>query len=161
MKILDQELDPRKVMISTIGSLLGIGVVAFLSVEYDAPILVASFGATAVLIYGIPASPLARPRNVFFGHLISATIGVICSMVLGCTWYSMALAVSISIMAMTLTGTLHPPGGATALVGVMTSATPSFIIAPILIGVTAMMIVAFAMNRLSSYLEKDKIAESS
>lgn len=154
MRYIDKEgCDPRKLLVAAVGSLIGIGGLAFLSVEQGVPLLAASFGATAVLIYSIPKSPLARPRNVFFGHLISAVIGVACSVLLGSTWYAMAIAVTFAIVAMNITGTLHPPGGATALICVLYSASWSFIIAPVMIGVAFMMIVAYGVNKADAYLD--------
>ena len=156
----DQNIEPAKLLVTTIGTMLGIGILSFLSMEYNAPVLVASFGATAVLIYGIPESPLARPKNVFFGHMISAFVGVACSMILGCSWYSMAIAVTIAIILMTITGTLHPPGGATALICVMYSASLSFILSPILVGViTMMMMIGSFVKRSYGCIDSKKKAE--
>lgn len=142
--------------IMVIGSMLGIGIVTFLSSEFGMPILIASFGATAVLIYGAPKSPFAKPRNVFFGHLISAIIGVSCFAVMGCEWYSMTVAVTAAIAAMTVTGTVHPPGGATALVCVESMASPTFVLFPVMIGVSLLLVVALIMNKvLEIWIEKD------
>ncbi|OSM00220.1 putative HPP family protein [Magnetofaba australis IT-1] len=85
-------------------------------------LLIGSFGASAVLLYGVPDSPLAQPRNVLGGHLISGVVGVIVQQAIGGPlWLVAALAVSVAIMAMILTRTTHPPGGATALIAVMGS----------------------------------------
>lgn len=87
---------------------------------WNLPLLIGSFGATAVLLYGAPQSPLAQPRNVIGGHVVSALIGVVTFQMLGaCGLLAPSLAVSTAIVAMRLTGTLHPPGGATALLAVI------------------------------------------
>ena len=109
---------------SFVGSLLGIGACAFLSAAYfeprDLPLLIGSFGASAVLVYGAIKSPLAQPRNLIGGHVISALVGVACYKLLGgAPWISAALGVSLAIVSMLLTKTLHPPGGATALIAVI------------------------------------------
>jgi CBS-domain-containing membrane protein len=109
---------------SWIGSVIGIGVCAFLSATYfeprDLSLLIGSFGASAVLVYGAIKSPLAQPRNLIGGHIISALIGVACVKLFGGTvWLAAALAVSLAIVAMLATKTLHPPGGATALIAVI------------------------------------------
>lgn len=148
-------MDSRKLTIMAIGCMIGIGAVTFLSKEYDAPILIASFGATAVLVYGVPESPLARPKNVFFGHLLSAVTGVVCFALMGCEWYSMTIAVTVSIALMTVTGTLHPPGGATALVCVDSMASPEFILFPVMAGVIVLMAVAFLMGIVSKRFVTD------
>jgi CBS-domain-containing membrane protein len=107
-----------------IGSAIGIGVCAFLSATYfeprDLSLLIGSFGASAVLVYGAIKSPLAQPRNLIGGHIISALVGVACVKLFGGTlWLAAALAVSLAIVAMLATKTLHPPGGATALIAVI------------------------------------------
>ncbi len=87
---------------------------------YDAHLLMASFGASAVLVFGVPASPLAQPRNVLGGHFVSALAGVTCQIVFGSIPVAaVCTAVSSAILLMTLTKTLHPPGGASALLAVV------------------------------------------
>ncbi len=83
-------------------------------------ILMASLGASAVLVFGAPASPLAQPRNVMGGHFVSAIAGVTCQIFLG-AWPIAAIctSVSLAIFLMTVTKTLHPPGGASALYAVI------------------------------------------
>jgi CBS-domain-containing membrane protein len=106
------------------GSAIGIGLCGFLSSRFlesrDLTLLIGSFGASAVLLYGAPKSPLAQPRNLVGGHIISGIIGVAfyswCGEPL---WLAAALAVSFAIVAMLATRTLHPPGGATALIAVI------------------------------------------
>jgi len=86
----------------------------------DLSLLIGSFGASAVLVYGAIKSPLAQPRNLIGGHVISGLVGVACWQVFGATlWVAAALAVSLAIVAMLATKTLHPPGGATALIAVI------------------------------------------
>src|SRR5512143_1958776 len=109
---------------SWVGSALGIGICGYLSSRYfeprDPSLLIGSFGASAVLVYGAIKSPLAQPRNLVGGHVISGLTGVFFYQMAGSTiWVAAALAVSFAIMAMQLTKTLHPPGGATALIAVI------------------------------------------
>ena len=109
---------------SWIGSFLGISVVAFINFniidDSDLMMIIGSFGASAVLIYAVVDSPLAQPRNLIGGHIISAFIGVTCYMLFSTQlWLAASLAVATSIAAMQTTRTLHPPGGATALIAVI------------------------------------------
>ena len=111
---------------SFIGGFLGIAALAlslqFILGDTDLMLLIGTFGATAVLVYGVPYSPLAQPYNVLVGHLVSATIGVSVFTLIGeANWLSAALAVSLAIAAMQLTRSVHPPGGATALIAVISS----------------------------------------
>jgi CBS-domain-containing membrane protein len=108
---------------SWLGAAIGIGLCAYLSAKYfeprDLTLLIGSFGASAVLVYGAIKSPLAQPRNLIGGHVISGLIGVLCYNVFGGTiWFAAAIAVSLAIATMLATKTLHPPGGATALIAV-------------------------------------------
>lgn len=108
---------------SGLGATIGIGLCALLSTHLfeprDSTLLIGSFGASAVLAYGVIRSPLAQPRNLVGGHVLSALVGVAMFQMMGSGWLPAALAVSISIVLMMLTDTVHPPGGATALIAVI------------------------------------------
>lgn len=109
---------------SWIGAFLGIAAVSYLNFnlleDSDFVMVIGSFGASAVLIYGVVNSPLAQPRNLVGGHILSAFIGVTCYTIFpNQLWLASAMAVSTAIAVMHLTKTLHPPGGATALIAVI------------------------------------------
>lgn len=109
---------------SWLGAAIGIGLCAWLSAQFfeprDLTLMIGSFGASAVLVYAAIKSPLAQPRNLIGGHVISAFVGVAAWQLLGGTiWLAAAAAVSLAIAAMLATGTVHPPGGATALIAVI------------------------------------------
>nr|MDA3787618.1 HPP family protein [Desulfobacula sp.] len=111
---------------SWVGAFLGIAPVAFLNYNLfngdDLVFIIGSFGASAVLIYGAVRSPLAQPRNLVGGHVISAIIGVIAyKLFYPFPWLASAVAVATAIAVMHATKTLHPPGGATALIAVIGS----------------------------------------
>jgi CBS-domain-containing membrane protein len=113
-----------EILWSWTGSAIGIGLCGYLSSLFfenrDLTLLIGSFGASAVLVYGTTKSPLAQPRNLVGGHILSGIIGVACCRWCGePVWVAAALAVSLSIVAMLVTRTLHPPGGATALIAVI------------------------------------------
>jgi CBS-domain-containing membrane protein len=118
--------------------------------------LVGSFGASSVLIYGVINSPLAQPRNLIGGHLISAVVGVTVNYLVGETWVAAALAVSIAIVLMQITKTLHPPGGATALIAIIGSDKIkalgySYVLSPVLTGVVILLFVALIFNNTTSH----------
>ena len=113
-----------EVVWSWLGSAVGIALCGYLSARYfepsDSTLLIGSFGASAVLVYGAVKSPLAQPRNLLGGHILSALVGVGCYQLFGPTvWIASALAVSFAIVVMLVTKTLHPPGGATSLIAVI------------------------------------------
>ncbi len=144
---------------SWIGSVIGIGICGYCSSQYfeprDLTLLIGSFGASAVLVYGAIKSPLAQPRNLIGGHIISGLVGVACYQLFGGTiWIAAALAVSIAIVAMLATKTLHPPGGATALIAVISGAKIHnlgylYAFVPAGAGAVILLIVALLVNNLS------------
>lgn len=140
---------PFDIFISGLGALLGIAAVAFLSLVHGLPMLVASFGASAILVYGVPDAPLSQPRNVFFGHAVSATVGVLTYSFFGLSWWSAALGVSLALVMMLVTKTTHPPGGATALVAILNQAHPIFILTPVAAGAVILVLVGIIVNNLS------------
>ncbi|MBJ6142186.1 HPP family protein [Hymenobacter sp. BT559] len=142
-----------------LGAFLGIGLVGLLSqyrlAPVDAPLLIGSFGASSVLIYGVINSPLAQPRNLVGGHVLSAFIGVtVHQLVPQPLWLAAALAVSLAIVGMQITKTLHPPGGATALIAIIGSPQLKalgywYVIAPVLAGAVLLLLVAVVVNKLA------------
>jgi CBS-domain-containing membrane protein len=114
----------REIVWSGVGSAIGIGLCGYLSYRFfeirDLTLLIGSFGASAVLVFGAAKSPFAQPRNLLGGHMISAIVGVACYRWCGePVWLAAALAASLSTAAMLVTKTVHPPGGATALIAVI------------------------------------------
>lgn len=109
----------------------------------------APFGATSVLIFGVPDSPLAQPRNVIGGNFLAATISMIVLQCLGSTPWSLGLAVSIAIAVMQFTGTMHPPSGAVALVVMMTKPGWTFLFTPALEGSVILVLCAVVFNNLA------------
>jgi CBS domain-containing membrane protein len=146
-----------------VGAFVGIGLIGFLQAHIinieplDEVFLIGSFGASAVLVYGATNSPLAKPRNLLGGHLLSAFIGVsVCQLLPQpeLLWLASALSVSVSIIAMQMTKTLHPPGGATALIANIGSEKIKalgyyYLLSPVLSGVAILLIVAILINAAS------------
>ncbi|MBZ0104997.1 MAG: HPP family protein [Sulfuricella denitrificans] len=142
-------------LISTVGGFVGILLVLMVSGQvldfHGVALVVASMGASAVLLFATPHSPLSQPWALLGGHLISAFIGVTCAKFLVNPFYAGAVAVALSIGAMHYLRCLHPPGGATALVAVLGGEPVralgySFLITPVLANVLIILIVAIAAN---------------
>lgn len=113
-----------EILWSWVGAFLGIGAISYANFhvfeKIDLLMIVGSFGASAVLIYGAIKSPLAQPRNLVGGHVISALIGVASYQLFAPhLWLAAGVGVATAIAAMHATRTLHPPGGATALIAVI------------------------------------------
>lgn len=99
--------------------MLAIALLARLSVSLNTPLLIAPFGASCVLVFAIPQSPLAQPRNVIGGHLLSSAIGLAVFGLMGASPLAYGLAVGLAIAAMQFSGTLHPPAGADPIVVIL------------------------------------------
>jgi CBS-domain-containing membrane protein len=133
--------------ISGLGGFTTIYLLAQVSASLDAVLLIAPFGASCVLVFAIPQSPLAQPRNVIGGHVISAFVGLAVLSLLGASPLSYALAVGLAIAAMQLTGTLHPPAGADPIVVLLAGAGWPFLLTPILAGTVLIVFVALIYHR--------------
>ncbi len=121
---------------------------------FDLSLMIGSLGASAVLLYGAPRSPLAQPRNLLGGHILSALVGVACWKLLHpFPWLAAALAVSTAIAIMHATRTLHPPGGATALIAVVGSREVHdlgflFVLVPCTLGPLVLLAAALLVNNI-------------
>lgn len=146
--MLNWKISVKHVLVAAVGSFTGIAAVAYLSFKYDLALLVPSFGASAVLLYAAAHVPMAQPRNVLGGHLISAVAGVAIYRLGGLSWWTIALAVTLAILGMMLTDTLHPPGGATAFAAVFTQQNYSFILTPVAVGAFILVGVALVVHNI-------------
>ncbi len=143
-------------ILSGVISFLAMALLAYIHYTFlagtDALLLIAPFGASAVLIYGAPKSPLAQPRNVIGGHILAAFIGVTAYQLLsGELWLAASVAVSLSISLMHLTKTLHPPAGATALFSVIGGPAVHklgflFILMPVAVGAALLTLIGVLLN---------------
>ena len=148
----------QEILWSWIGSLIGVTLVAFLEHYFfknsDLVMIIGSFGASAVLVYGAISSPLAQPRNLVGGHVISAIVGVTVFLLLSNhIWICSGVAVATAIAAMHATKTLHPPGGATALIAVIGSGKIHdlgylYTLIPAGSGAVILMVVALLVNNI-------------
>lgn len=127
---------------SGLGAALGMGVVGIFGELSDAPFLIAPFGASCVLLFSVPSSPLAQPANVIGGHVVASAVAIALRMVLPPDWWAIALAVGAVITVMAMLRITHPPAGADPVVIFLTDPGWSFLIVPILPG--AMVLVGIA-----------------
>lgn len=144
-------------IVATAGAMLGISITFFIShlligLE-GAVFLVPSMGAAAVLLFAIPHGALSQPWALFMGNLVSAFIGVASYMLVPNIFIAAGLAVGLSIGAMHLLNSIHPPGGATALVAVVGGPVIHdlgfmYVLSPIFINVLSMFVIAVVYNSL-------------
>ncbi|MFK2821797.1 HPP family protein [Arcobacter sp. YIC-80] len=160
-KINTESLERSNLIWSWIGAFIGILSITLFHRDIlgdkDLALVIGSFGASAVLVYGAIHSPLAQPRNFIGGHILSAVVGVVSyklffDNLLLCS----AFAVATAILVMQLTLTLHPPGGATALIAVIGSEDIHnlgflYILYPVASGSFILLIIALIVNNISKY----------
>lgn len=144
---------PRSSVSSWLGGLLAITALALISTWSHYPLVVAPFGASTVLLFGHPSSPLAQPRNIVLGNTIAALLSVLCVALLGATPWSMGLAVGLAIAVGQQLRCLHPPAGAVALLGVLLRAKPAFVLVPMLTGSLLLTLMAVLFSRLNPTAE--------
>ncbi len=133
-------------LLAGFGAFLAIGLLALLDATLtEVALLMAPFGATAVLVFGVPESPLAQPKNVIFGHLITAFIGVFFTQIIGVSPLSLAMATGLAVSVMLLTKTTHPPAGANPLLIMLTGQSWGFLFTPVLVGAVVLVLVGKAL----------------
>jgi CBS domain-containing membrane protein len=145
----------REKIVSAVGgfvAIFGILVVSqFFVGSVGAQLIIASMGASAVLLFAVPHGPLSQPWSLFGGHLISAVIGVTCARYIGQPLLAASVAVGLAVGAMYYLRCIHPPGGATALASVVGGGSVhalgyQFVVTPVLMNVLIIFVIALAFN---------------
>ncbi len=110
--------------------------------------LIASFGSTMVLLYGYPESPFAQPKNIFFGHLLTALVGVICLYILPFPNYILIpIAVGLGVGFMILFNVTHPPAGGNPVIVVMGGVSLEYLLSPIITGSIIILFFGVVLNK--------------
>jgi len=140
----------QKSIFATIFSIITIGVLSLLTYKTSYGIfLIASFGSSMVLIFGYPESPFAQPKNVFFGHLLAALVGVFCLYFLPFPNYILIpIAVGFAVGLMILLNVTHPPAGGNPIIVIIGSVSLDYILNPIILGSIIILIFGIILNRL-------------
>lgn len=137
----------KQALLGFSGGFCAIGLLGLLGHLSGAPLLIAPFGASSVLLFAAPESPFALPRNLVLGHLIATLVGLCIFMLAGSGLWQMALSVGLAIGLMQITRSVHPPAGADPLVIMLGgTATPMFLLFPVLIGVLLLLAIALLFN---------------
>ncbi|XZW38834.1 HPP family protein [Acinetobacter baumannii] len=147
---------PSKVDIlrSLVGGTLSIFILLLLSKLTHNIFIMAPFGATCVLLYTVSQSPLAQPRNIIFGHLISAFVGLFFLKFVGVSIFTIAFSVGCAIALMQIFKCVHPPAGANPLVILLAASSIHyewcFLIFPVLVGAVSLVLVAMLINNIKA-----------
>ena len=110
--------------------------------------LIASFGSTMVLLYGYPESPFAQPKNIFFGHLITAVVGVaVLNFILLPIYITIPLAVGLGVGLMIFLDVTHPPAGGNPIIVIIGSVSYDYLLSPIILGSIIVLVFGILVNK--------------
>ena len=137
-------------LVSGLGGAAVVSTLAAITEMVEQVLLIASFGASCVLLFALPQSPLARPRNVIGGHVLSALAGLLVLDFVGGGVIAMGVGVGLAISVMQFTKTLHPPAGGNPLVIILTGTGWSFLLLPVLAGTAILVCLAWLYHRFVS-----------
>ena len=139
----------KQILFAVVFSIITIGILTFLTYKTEFGVfLIASFGSTMVLLFGYPESPFAQPKNIFFGHFVTATVGVIFVNFVPLPLYlSIPLAVGIAVGLMILLNVTHPPAGGNPVIVLMGSASYNYLLNPIIFGCIILILFGVILNR--------------
>lgn len=133
--------------VTWLGALLAIGLLSCLSAWSGQLLIVAPLGASSVLLFGYPASPLAQPRNIVLGNLVGALLSVLAVRWLGQGPAVVALVVGLTILLGQFLRCIHPPAGGLAFLGVVLGAGHWFVLFPVLSGSLLLVLIAWSFSR--------------
>ena len=130
-------------------SIITIGILTLLTYKTEFGIfLIASFGSSMVLLYGYPESPFAQPKNVFFGHIVTALVGLIILHFIPLPIFiTIPLAVGLGVGLMILFNVTHPPAGGNPIIVIVGSVSYDYLFSPVITGAIIIIIFAIIINR--------------
>lgn len=138
----------KDILFAFVGSFIAIIIIGYLTKNYNNLLVMGSFGASCVLLFGFPKSPFSQPRNVVLGHFLSSLTGLFFLHFVGNDYISMALALATAIALMMTTKTVHPPAGSNPLIIFLLGANWDYLIFPTLVGSVVLVIVSLFYNNL-------------
>ncbi len=136
----------KAMLLGVLGATIGIIALQFVTNASGVELVAASFGATFVLIFALPDSPVVKPRNIIGGYLISTSIALLVFEFIGNDPFSLGLAFGLSFVFMQLTKTLHPPAGSIPLLILFVPPDWKFVLSPILVGVVLILLYSRFYN---------------
>ena len=139
----------KQSFVAGIFSIITIGILTLLTYKTQFGIfLIASFGSSMVLLYGYPESPFAQPKNVFFGHLVTATVGIFFLYLIPLPLFIIIpLAVGFGVGLMILLNVTHPPAGGNPIIVIMGSVSLDYLLSPIISGSIIILVFAIIINK--------------
>ena len=138
-----------KASLAGIFSAFTIGVLTLITYKTELGLfLAASFGSSMVLLYGFPESPFAQPKNIFFGHLLTALVGVIfVNFIQLPIFIIIPVAVGFGIFLMIILNVVHPPAGGNPIMVIIGSASFDYLFSPIITGTIIILLFGVILNK--------------
>ena len=138
-----------KSSLAALCSFITIGVLTVLTYKTELGIfLIASFGSSMVVLYGYPESPFAQPKNIFFGHLLTSLVGMICLYTLALpSFILIPLAVGLGVGFMILFNVTHPPAGGNPVIVILGSVSYDYLFSPIITGTIIILLFGVIINK--------------
>ena len=139
----------KQSFLASLFSIITISILTFLTYKTEYGVfLLASFGSSMVLLYGYPESPFAQPKNVFFGHLITAITGLFFLNFVPLPIYiNIPLAVGFGVGLMILLNVTHPPAGGNPIIVIIGSVSFDYLFSPVITGSIIIIVFAIIINR--------------
>ena len=136
-------------LLSGVGATVTIGILAFMTYQTELGLwLIASFGATTVIVFGYHDNPFAQPKNVFFGHSLTTLVGILFITFFGVSFITIGLAVGIGVMLMMAFKITHPPAGGNSIIVMIGGVSFEFLLFPVMVGAITIIIGGIIYNRL-------------
>lgn len=134
-------------LIAGVGALVGLSFIGLIAQSAQTMMLIAPFGASAVLLFSAPNAPFSQPWNIFGGYIISTIIGSLILVFTDGGWLSIGAGLGLTIMLMQWLKVIHPPAGANFLIVTQGHLT-FYLLAPLFLGLITLIIVAMSVERL-------------
>lgn len=155
-----ESLPPRpsikKVAFIGLGGFLAASLIGFLAYTTEQPLIMGSFGASIFVLFVLPESPLAQPRNVIGGHFVSTLIGLLFLHLVSPEWWSMALSLATALTLMQVLQVPHPPAGSNPFIVFLGGVHWEFLFIPTLLGAVLLVLVSLFYNNLSKDIRYPK-----
>lgn len=139
----------RAALLAALGAALTLAVIGLVDEQVDLALMSVGFGASAVLVFALPETPVAQPASVVGGQVVATSVGLLMSMLTPLSWWSLALAVGLAIFVMLMLRVTHPPAAANTVGVMLVSQSWWYLLVPILAGAVFIVLAGVLWHRLT------------